>query len=97
MSPLSLVLTSTLVLLTSSIAQAEVISITDPRYNVPNSPEGVIRPVRGMSMNTVKRQYGEPESILSPVGEPPITRWIYSDFEVYFENSTVIHSVVPRK
>jgi hypothetical protein len=97
MTSLSLVLTSTLILLTSSLAHAEVISITDPRYDVPNSPEGIIRPSRGMSMNTVKQRFGDPEQARSPVGVPPITRWIYTDFEVYFEDSTVIHSVVPRK
>jgi hypothetical protein len=28
------------------------------------------------------------------VGDPPITRWVYDRFTVYFENDRVIHSVV---
>ncbi len=76
--------------------QAEVISITDPRYQVPNDASGVIRPTRGMSMTQVSAQFGQPTQKHNPVGQPPITRWIYPDFVVFFEYSTVIHSVVPR-
>ena len=79
-----------------SIAQAEVISIADPRYDVPNSAEGVIRPVQGMSMTTVEQQYGQPEQRSAAVGEPPITRWTYNNFVVFFEHNLVIHSVVPH-
>ena len=37
---------------------AEVISIADPRYNVPNDNTGVVRPTRGMSMKAVTDYYG---------------------------------------
>lgn len=75
---------------------AEVISITDPRYQVPNDESGVVRPTRGMSMNAVINQYGEPKQKHNAVGEPPITRWVYPEFVVFFEHSTVIHAVVPK-
>ncbi len=92
----SLFIAGALLLSSASITHAEEISIADPRYDVANSAEGVVRPTRGMSMANVEREYGQPVSITAAVGEPPITRWDYADFVVYFEYSTVIHSVVPH-
>ena len=92
----SLILAGSLLLSTASISQAEVISIADPRFEVANSSEGVMRPTRGMSMTKVEQQFGQPEQSSNAVGEPPITRWDYQDFVVYFEHNTVIHSVVPH-
>ena len=51
------------------------------------------RPVRGMSMETVEARYGPPVSKRDAVGDPPITRWEYADFVVYFEYKYVIHAV----
>jgi len=95
MTKFSLVIAGTL-LLSATLAQAEVISIADPRYDVPNSAEGVIRPVQGMSMTSVEQKFGQPEQKSAAVGEPPITKWTYPDFVVYFEHNLVIHSVVPH-
>jgi hypothetical protein len=50
-------------------------------------------PRRGASMSKVKQQLGEPLSISDSVGDPPITRWVYSDRIVYFEYSSVLHVV----
>lgn len=50
-------------------------------------------PVRGMSMNAVESRFGAPREKLGPVGEPPITRWVYADYTVYFEGRYVIHTV----
>ena len=61
-----------------------------------NSSEGLSRPSRGMSMEQVTRQFGEPESKTPWVGDPPITRWYYPGFTVYFEYKHVITSVVDR-
>ena len=52
-----------------------------------------VDPVRGATMNQVKRHFGIPARIFPPVGEPPITRWAYPQFVVYFERQWVIHSV----
>jgi len=57
----------------------------------------VARPAGGMTMDQVLQQYGEPQQRIGPVGEPPITRWVYGDTIVYFENRQVIHSVVAHK
>jgi hypothetical protein len=86
-----------LLLMSVGAAQAEVISITDPRYEVPNSPAGVLRPTPCMSMAEVEERFGAPQEKLAPVGDPPITRWIYPEFEVFFEYNLVIHSVVKRE
>lgn len=51
------------------------------------------RPTRGMSMEKVEAKYGAPTNRIAPVGEPPITRWEYPGFVVYFEHHLVIHAV----
>jgi hypothetical protein len=51
------------------------------------------RPKRGMSMNTVESTWGQPIARRSAIGEPPIARWEYSAFIVYFEYTHVIHAV----
>jgi hypothetical protein len=54
------------------------------------------RPTRGMTQASVESRYGSPVSIEAPVGEPPITRWEYANFVVFFEYDRVIHAVVKR-
>lgn len=50
-------------------------------------------PRRGMSMEKVQQNFGQPMAMSEAVGEPPISRWTYSDRVVYFEYSTVLHVV----
>jgi hypothetical protein len=52
-----------------------------------------LRPKAGMSMTAVESTYGAPTQRHSAVGEPPITRWDYADFSVYFEHAVVVHAV----
>lgn len=54
------------------------------------------RPSRGMTQARVESKYGSPSSIKAPVGEPPITRWEYASFVVFFEHDKVIHAVLKR-
>ncbi|MEE4304792.1 MAG: hypothetical protein V2J19_11650 [Wenzhouxiangella sp.] len=51
-------------------------------------------PQNGLTQQQVEERYGEPNSKHAPVGDPPITRWIYDDFNVYFEYDLVIESVL---
>jgi hypothetical protein len=53
-------------------------------------------PTIGQTMTQVKKTFGEPERIFDAVGVPPITRWVYPDFTVYFESDRVIHAVVNK-
>ncbi len=56
----------------------------------------VSKPSKGMSMAQVEKRFGAPSNRRAAVGEPPISRWVYSDFTVYFEHQHVIHAVVNR-
>ena len=58
-------------------------------------------PGRGMTMAQVESRYGAPNEKVAPVGgdsavHPPITRWIYPAFNVYFEHDKVISSVAMK-
>lgn len=58
-------------------------------------------PKRGSSMAQVEAKFGAPQQKLSAVGggsrrTPPITRWIYAGFSVYFENNHVVDAVLNR-
>ena len=60
------------------------------------------RPKPGMSMTAVESSYGAPSQRHAAVGgavvqQPPITRWDYPSFSVYFENDRVIHAVARRQ
>ena len=55
--------------------------------------ETQIMPRRGISMDSVLVEFGEPEQRRGPVGEPPISEWVYGSFRVYFEDQTVLHSI----
>jgi len=50
-------------------------------------------PKRGASFDAVLRGWGEPGKRHAAVGQPPITRWDYNGFSVYFEYSHVVDSV----
>ena len=67
----------------SLFAQAHDMSVSMPR--------------QGQSMDSVTQQFGEPQDRVPAVGEPPISRWVYDSFTVYFEHNLVIHSVIHRK
>ncbi len=58
-------------------------------------PDEVTLPPRGLTKTRVLLRFGEPDRRHEPVGTPPITRWDYGDFSVFFERDLVLHSVVP--
>lgn len=83
------------VLLTSfgvagSVAVAGIIALPDGTYLVSESTQ---TPAPGVDQSDVLQQFGEPVLRHAPVGQPAISSWEYSNFEVYFENGVVIHSV----
>lgn len=53
-------------------------------------------PDRGTSMKSVRARLGDPNRRIGPVGEPPIARWVYDRFTVYFEHDRVLHAVKNR-
>lgn len=64
--------------------------------SIANEPNGVERPHNGMSMDQVKARFGAANEEKAAVGEPPITRWVYNDFTVYYEHQLVIHAVAHK-
>lgn len=83
----------------SFTTQADVLLIDVITKEPANDTTGLLRPKNGQAMDRVTAQFGEPVKVYPAVGEPPITRWNYSAFSVYFEHNLVIHSVVnkPKK
>ncbi|WP_456374839.1 hypothetical protein [Thiolapillus sp.] len=57
----------------------------------------VPRPAHGTTMSEVEHRFGAPRAKHGPVGDPPITRWDYTDFSVYFEYDKVLTSVLKRE
>ena len=57
---------------------------------------GLVRPRNGLSMQAVEREFGQPKQRLPAVGQPPISRWVYDQYTVYFEHDRVVHSVLIR-
>jgi len=53
------------------------------------------RPARGLTMAAVESKFGAPATKHDAVGTPPITRWDYPQFAVFFEKDRVIDSVLP--
>jgi len=59
-------------------------------------PSSTNRPERGESKMRVEERFGPPSEMIAAVGEPPISRWVYPGFTVYFEFDRVVHAV-PRR
>ena len=79
-----------------STAGAETVVVND-QVQVRESRADV--PKRGLTMNDVEKHFGAPVARHPAVGgasaqQPPITRWDYNGFSVFFEHDRVIDSVV---
>lgn len=51
------------------------------------------KPTRGMTQQAVEANFGAPQNVRDAIGDPPITRWEYAGFVVFFEYDKVIHAV----
>jgi hypothetical protein len=90
------ILPAALICMLALPASADVLLI-DSIHSAPiNSEEGIPRPKRSMSMDQVSQRYGQPLTAHPSVGEPPITRWDYSNYSVFFEYDLVLTSVLHR-
>ncbi len=90
---LRLALASILSLAAFSIS-ADTLLIDAINKAPPNDPSGLPRPTNGQTMKMVLAKFGQPKEKLAPVGTPPITRWVYDKFTVYFERKLVVNSAV---
>ena len=79
-----------------SAVRADVLKLPAPA----TATASAALPIRGESQRAVLSRYGEPAKRHAAVGggsaaQPPITRWDYAGFSVFFENSHVVDAVVP--
>jgi hypothetical protein len=72
-------------------AADEIYSIANP------GPSSIDTPAHGITMSEVLAKFGEPLTQKESIGSPPIIKWVYAEFTVYFESNTVIHSVNNKK
>jgi hypothetical protein len=87
---LVLPLSALALLAAAAVARAELVVVDGQVQLLQPSVEV---PARGSNMQAVEARFGAPASKSAAVGVPPITRWDYAGFSVYFENSIVIHAV----
>ncbi len=77
------------VLLTPVLGSADVLLIDEVRQ-----VERMALPSNGQSKVNVEANFGTPSKRHDAVGEPPITRWDYDTYSVYFEGDLVLFTVL---
>ena len=79
----------TLILINSGPALADVLLVD----SIQSAPQ-IQTPRNGLTMSQIRQQYGNPASELPAVGDPPISRWEYDGYSVFFENDLALHTVI---
>ena len=79
----------TLILINSGPALADVLLVD----SIQSAPQ-IHTPRNGLTMAQVRQQFGNPKAELPAVGEPPISRWEYDGYSVFFEYDLALHSVI---
>ena len=70
---------------------AEVVRV--PVGEQASAQPAVDMPTRGMTKERVRGLFGEPQEEIPGKGQPPIMRWKYQEFTVYFDGNVVLHCV----
>ena len=78
-----------LLLLAPMVVSADVLILDEVRQ-----VEKMDLPTNGLSKAEVEARFGEPAARHGAVGEPPISRWDYETYSVYFEHDLVLFSVL---
>lgn len=86
---LALVLLALAVLAQPQPLSADVLLIEEVRQ-----AERMNLPGNGIDKNDVQSRFGEPVKKHTAVGDPPITRWDYDRWSVYFEYDLVLYTVL---
>lgn len=83
-------------------AQPQTVEEATPNVSteIPAAAPMIKLPRKGQDMGLVAKEFGEPKTKYPAVGggqprQPPITRWDYEAFSVFFENSHVVDAVIP--
>jgi hypothetical protein len=87
-------------ILTLGLATARADNIVAPANTQAATPMPAELPHKGETMSQVLRHFGQPQVRHKPAGgdtpkHPPITRWDYPGFSVFFEHTHVVDAVVP--
>jgi hypothetical protein len=53
-------------------------------------------PENGMTTQDVRARFGDPVKVHDAIGDPPITRWEYQRWSVYFEYKVVLFTVLHK-
>lgn len=88
---LTLMLTTAALLAPEAVVNADVLLIEEVRQ-----AESMSLPANGMNQEQVRASFGVPAQVHQPVGEPPITRWDYERWSVYFEYDLVLFTVLKK-
>lgn len=88
---LALVLGAMALTIPTGRAVADVLLIEEVRQSA-----RMTLPTNGMSKEDVRANFGNPAQTHNPVGDPPITRWDYDGWSVYFEYDLVLFTVLHR-
>lgn len=81
----------TVLALSAGISDADTLSVPDGQLSA--GTLGIEVPARWMTQEEVETAFGSPLSKSSPVGDPPISYWVYDKYTVYFENDKVLDTV----
>jgi hypothetical protein len=73
------------------VLRADVLLIEQVRQ-----AEGMAVPLNGQSKAEVEAAFGAAQTTTDPVGDPPITRWTYQRWTVYFEFDHVLFTVLNK-
>ena len=93
---LKILLAATLLIPAAAMAQEDTPVVVVTGSSAP--PTSSFLPTKGMSKASVARTYGPPTVKHAAVGgssryQPPITRWDYGDYSVFFEYDHVVDAV----
>jgi hypothetical protein len=72
-------------------ASADVLLIEEVRQS-----ERMDLPTNGMNQAEARARWGDPATPHAAVGDPPITRWDYDGWSVYFEYDLVLFTVLQK-
>jgi hypothetical protein len=79
----------TFFLINSGPALADVLLVD----SIQSAPQ-IQTPQNGLTMSQIRQQFGSPKAEQPAVGDPPISRWEYDGYSVFFENELALHSVI---
>jgi len=80
-----------ILLLAAPLIRADVLLIEQVRQ-----VERMDVPENGQTQKEVEDRFGAPLARSEPVGQPPITRWDYEHWNVYFEYDRVLFTVLHK-